>query len=83
MGYTAATQQFKTLFTYMSLHDNSTKPPDNFIDQSACNMRVTWWRFAEYLKQKGAKRENNALSYRGRQTKVYRRVSIAKPAASH
>ena len=54
MGYTDH-QQFKTLFTYMSLHGNSADP-DNFIDQLVERLpqyEDTLMTIAEYLKQKG------------------------------
>lgn len=54
MGYTDH-QQFKTLFTYMSLHGNSADP-ENFIDQLVERLpqyEDTLMTIAEYLKQKG------------------------------
>ena len=54
MGYTDH-QQFKTLFTYMSLHGNSADP-DDFIDQLVERLpqyEDTLMTIAEYLKQKG------------------------------
>lgn len=62
MGYTDH-QQFKMLFTYMSLHGNSADP-DNFIDQLVERLpqyEDTLMTIAEYLKQKGREEGKTTL----------------------
>ncbi|HBZ3706076.1 Rpn family recombination-promoting nuclease/putative transposase [Klebsiella quasipneumoniae] len=68
MGYTDH-QQFKTLFTYMSLHGNSADP-DNFIDQLVERLpqyEDTLMTIAEYLKQKGREEGKQRWLQQGQQ----------------